>query len=129
MRILLIGFNAGFARSLARYVSGDIRVTLTAVASDLTLADLMLPATRATLVLLDWSVLGRWPTTRLQALRLGRPGLRIVGVLQESEAYRAAALAAGADAVISMGAFAEELEPLLRGFSNERSGACGGRDE
>lgn len=125
MRIFLIGLSEGFARSLARYVSGDPRVVLAGVAPSIALAGIMLPVTPAGLALVDWSALGASPRESLLALRQCRPALRIVCVVDEDAAYRAVALAAGADAVTSKQGFAEELEPLLRGHFGERSGVCG----
>lgn len=125
VRLFLVGLSEGLARSLARYVSGDPRVALTGVAPSLALAGLLLSATQPDLALLDWSVLGGSPGNAVQALRLVRPGLRIVCVANEAEAYRAAAAQAGADAVISKNGFGEELEPLLQGFFPERFGTSG----
>lgn len=118
MRIFLIGFDEGFARSLTRYVSSVNSVALVGAAPSLALAGIMLPNTRAALALVDWSVLGAFPRERFQALRFCHPGLRIVCVADEAAAYRTASLAAGADAVISKNSFAEEFELLLRGFQS-----------
>jgi DNA-binding NarL/FixJ family response regulator len=129
VHLFLVGLSEGFARSLARYVSGDPRVALTGVAPSLALAGMLLPATQPDLALLDWSALGGSPGNAVQALRLARPGLRIVCVANEAEPYRAAAAQAGADAVISKNGFSEELELLLRAFFPERFGASAGRNE
>jgi len=122
VHLFLVGLSEGFARSLARYVSGDPRVALTGVAPSLALAGMLLPATHPDLALLDWSALGGSPGNAVQALRLAGPALRIVCVANETEPYRAAAAQAGADEVISKDGFAAELEPLLRGFFPERFG-------
>jgi DNA-binding NarL/FixJ family response regulator len=127
VRLFLVGLSEGLARSLARLVSGDSRVALTGVAPSLALAGLLLPQTQPDLVLLDWTALKGNGPDAVQALRIGRPGLRIVCVAREIEAYRAAALENYADAVISRDGFAQELEPLLRGFFPERFGASGAR--
>lgn len=128
MRIFLVGLSEGFARSVARYVNGDPRVALTGVAPSLALAGIMLPVTQTALALIDWAALGASPTDSLQTLRLGRPGLRIVCVVSEAEAYSAESARVGADAVISKDEFAEELEALLQGYFGERGALCGGRD-
>ena len=65
----------------------------------------------------------------MQALRLGRAGLRIVCTVQEREPYAAAAAQAGADAVISKQELAADLDPLLRSFYPERFGAVGVHNE
>ena len=129
MGLFLVGLSEGFARSLARYVSGDPRVALTGVAPSLALAGMLLPKTRPDVALLDWSALTGAADDTVQALRFGRPGLRVVCVASEVDPYRGAAIQAGADAVISKDGFAGELEPLLRGFFPERFGASGGRSE
>jgi DNA-binding NarL/FixJ family response regulator len=120
VRLFLVGLSEGFARSVARYVGGDPRIALTGVAPSLALAGMMLSATGSELALLDWSALGGSPRDSVQALRLGCPGLRIVCVANEAEAYRAAASQAGIDAVIPKDDLAGELESLLRGFFPER---------
>lgn len=129
MRIFLIGLSEGLARSLARYVSNDPRVALIGVVPSLALAGIMLPVAQSALVLVDWAALGAPPRDRLQALRLGRPGLRIVCVADEAEGYSAAASMAGADAVISLDRFAGELDFLLRMFFAGRFPISGGQSE
>lgn len=129
VRLFLVGLSEGFSRSLARYVRREARVALTGVAPSLALAAMLLPQTRPGLALLDWEALNGSTPDAVQALRLGRPGLRLVCVVNEPEAYRAAAARAGADAVISKDGFAEEFEPLLRGYFPERFGASGGQYE
>lgn len=114
MRIFLIGLSDAFARSVARYVSADERVVLCGVAPNLALANIMLPATRAGLALVDCTALGAAPNPGLQALRASCQGLRIVCVTDQIDNDRAMALLTGADAVISKTGFADELEPLLR---------------
>jgi DNA-binding NarL/FixJ family response regulator len=125
MRIFLIGLGEGLARSLARYLRSNPDVALTGVAPSLALAELMLPATRSALVLVDWAALGASPREGVRALRRDRPGLRIVCVVSESEAYGAVALEVGADAVIVLDRLAMELELLLRSFFPERIPAGG----
>lgn len=122
MRLFLVGMSEAFARSLARYVSGNPRVALTGVAPSLALAGMLLPTTQPDLAVLDWSVLGDSLQGAVQALRVERPGLRIVCVTSDAEPYRAAAARAGADATISKDGFAAELDLLLRGFFPERFG-------
>ena len=129
MHICLIGLSEGIARSVARYVDDNRGFVLCGVAPSLALAEFILPATRATLILLDWSVLAGSSKSGLQALRRGRPGLRIVGVVDDAACYRAAAIESGADAVIVKNALALELETLLHGFFSARSAACGACDE
>ena len=128
VHLFLIGLSEGFARSLARYVSGDPRVALTGVAPSLALAGMLLPLTQSDLALLDWSVLGESLRDAVQDLRIERPGLRIACVASETEPYRAAAAQGGADAVISKERFAADLEALLRAFFPERFGTSGDRN-
>ena len=128
MRVFLVGLSEAFSRSLARYVRGDPRVALTGVAPSLAIAGMLLPITRPDLALLDWSVLGDSLGDAVRALRLERSGLRIVCVAGETEPYRAAAVQAGADAVISKDGFAAEIEPILHSFFPERFAYTGGRD-
>ena len=123
VRLFLVGLSEGFARALARYVSRDPRVTVTGVAPSLALANMLLPATRADVALLDWAALAGSSRDSVSALRRDPAGLRIVCVANEGEPYRAAAAQAGADAVIWKDRFAEEIEPMLRGFFPERFGA------
>lgn len=125
VRIFLVGLSEGFARSVARYVSSDARVALTGVAPSLALGLLLLHTARPDLAILDWPTLGGSPRDAVQALRLSRPGLRIVCVADEAEPYCAAAAHAGADAVISKDGFAGELESLLGSFFPERFRASG----
>lgn len=113
MRIFLIGLSDAFARSLARYVSTDERVVLCGAAPDLALASIMLPATQAALALVDWAALDAAPGSGLLALRASCHGLKIVCVVDDAQAYREQALAAGADTVTSREGFAAELELLL----------------
>lgn len=129
MRIFLVGLSEGFARSLARYVGGDPRLALAGVAPTLALAGLMLPATLPYLALIDWAALEALPRDALQLLRLACPGLRIVCVVNETEPYRDAAAQLGADAVISMDALAEELEPLLGSYFPDRFATNGANNE
>lgn len=124
MRIFLIGLSEGFARSMARYLGDDQRVVLAGVAPSVALADLMLSSTYASLALVDWSALGGTPRDSFRVLRRGRPSLRILCVVEEHAAYRAVALAAGADAVSSRDGFAEEFEILLPRLLGE----CGAPD-
>lgn len=129
VNIFLIGFSEGLARSLARYVHSDSSVALTGVAPSLALAEIMLPDTPAAVALVDWSALGVATTDSLRALRLGLPGLRIVCVASEADAYSAAAAQAGAEAVISLDRFAGELDFLLRLFFPGRFPTPGGQPE
>lgn len=129
MRLFLISRSERFARSVARYVNGNTLMTLSGVAPSLAVADIMLPVIRTDLVLCDWPALVASPGGRLHSLRQFCPGLHIACVVDEAAAYRAAALAAGADAVISNHGFAEELEPLLCDFLSKRGATGGGRDE
>ena len=128
MGLFLVGLSEGFARSLARYVSGDPRVALTGVAPSLALASMLLPKTQSDVVLLDWSALAGAANDTVRALRLSRPGLRVVCVAGEVDPYRDAAGQAGADAVISKDGFAAELESLLRGFFPDRFDISGGQN-
>lgn len=125
MRIFLIGLGEGLARSVARYLSSDRGVALAGVAPSIALAELMLPGTRPTLALVDWSALGASPRHSLQALRRTTPRLRIVCVASEPEAYSSVAAVAGADAVIAYERFATEFEFLLRIFCPGRVSAGG----
>lgn len=127
LRLFLVGLSEAFARSLARLVSRDSRLALAGAAPSLALADLLLPQIQPDLVLLDWQTLKREGPGAAQALRMGRPGLRIVCVVSEIDPYHAPALESHADAVISRDGLAGELESLLRGFFPERFGAAGGR--
>ena len=113
MHIFLIGLNKDFARSVARYVGTDERVVLCGVAPELAIAAIMLPATKAALVIVDWSVLGVAPDAGMQLLRASCKGVRIVCVMDHAKPYRDQALAAGADAVISQERFAAEFEQML----------------
>jgi hypothetical protein len=127
VNIFLIGISEGLARSLARYVHSDSGVALTGVAPSLALAEIMLPDTPTAVALVDWSALGGSPRDSLRALRLGCPGLRIICVASEADAYSVAAAEAGADAVISLDRFAGELDFLLRMFFPGRHLAYGDR--
>lgn len=118
--LFLVGLNEGFARALARYVKGDPRLVLAGVAPSLALASLLLPGAEPDVALLDWAELNGAARETVQGLRRGRPALRIVCVVSDTEAYRDAALKADADAAISKNGFAEEIGPLLRGFFPER---------
>lgn len=128
VRIFLIGLSEALARSVARYVSGDLRVILTGVAPSLELAGMLVPGTRADLAVLDWAVLNGSAPDAVNRLRHDRPELCIFLAANQSEPYRDAAALAGAEAVISKDAFAEEFEPLLRGFFPGRFGEPGGRN-
>ena len=129
VRVFLVGVAEGVARSLARYVSGDERIALTGVAPSLALAGLLLPATTADLLLIDWSAIDGAPGGTLQALRRACPGLRVVCLADEPEPYRASAVQAGADAVISKEGLAGGLEALLPVFFPARFAAPGDRHE
>jgi DNA-binding NarL/FixJ family response regulator len=122
VRIFLVGLSEGLARSLARYVSSDPRVALVGVVPSLALASMLLTGTRPDLTVLDWTALNGSTPYAVSALRLDRPEMRIILATEETEPYREAAAAAGADAVIAKDTFAEELEPLLRRFFPERFG-------
>jgi DNA-binding NarL/FixJ family response regulator len=127
VRIFLVGLREGFCRSVARYVEGDPRVTLTGVVPSLALAGMLLPLVRPDLALLNWVELKNFQPDTMRTLRAGCPGLRIVFVTNEAEAYRAATAQAGADAAISQDRFAVELEALLPGLFSRRFASEGRR--
>lgn len=129
VRIFGVGLNQRMTGALARYLSGDARTALVGVAPSLSVAITMLQRMEADLVLVDWSVLNGSARDTVATLRSGRPGLRIVGVASEREAYRTAVVQVGADAVISSGGIAVELEVLLRDFYPVRFEAAEGRNE
>lgn len=120
LRLVLVGSSEGFARSLARYLSGDARVALAGVAPGLVQAGRLFDLAAADLALLDWTALGGARRDTLHRLRAGRPGLRIAWVVSECEAYRDAAAQSGADAVVSADEFAADLESMLREFFPQR---------
>lgn len=126
MRIFLIGVGECFARSVARYVRGDLRLALVGAAHNVALGAILLPVMAPALLLVEWAALGAASAASLQALRRGCPNLRIVCVLDEPAAYRGTALASGADAVISRDGFAEEFEVLLHDLLDECGAAVGG---
>ena len=125
MRIFLVGLSEGFARAVARYVHGDVRVALSGVAPSIALAGIMLSGTRTALALVDWAALGASPKDSLQTLRLCCPGL-VIACVHDQAAYSAVMLQEGADAVISKSDFAEELDTLLGGHFGARSAPAGG---
>lgn len=127
--IFLVGFDEGFARSIARYLGTDRSHALIGNAPDLSAAGTLLPLARPDLVLIDWATPEGVGRDAISALRAGRPALRIACVADEIEAYSAAATQAGADGVISKGGFAAELEALLLRLFPERFGTTGGRNE
>jgi DNA-binding NarL/FixJ family response regulator len=125
VRLFLVGLSEALARSLARLVSQDSRLVLIGVAPSMAIAGLLLPRARADLLLLDWAALSGEGRDAVQRLRSGQPGLRIACVVNDGEAYVAAALKADADAVISKAGFAAELDALLHGLFPARFGAPG----
>lgn len=127
--LFLVGLKESFARSLARYVSDHSYVTLTGVAPSLSLATMLLPRTQADIALLDWAVLNGATRDTVQALQRDNFALCVVCVTNDAEAYRAAAMQAGADAVISKDGFAVELDLLLRGLFPDRFHASGRANE
>ena len=118
--LFLVGLKESFARSLARYVSDNPRVTLTGVAPSLALAGMLLPRTGADIALLDWAALDGETRDSVQALQHDGSGLCIVCVTNDAETYRTAAMQAGADVVISKDGFAVELDLLLHARFPER---------
>lgn len=125
--LFLVGLSESFARSLARYVSGDRGVALTGVAPSLKLASMLLPLTWPDVALLDWAELNGASKDALRQLRASRPGLCVICVANEPDAYRAAATEAGVDAVISKADFALEFGPLLLNLFRDRFASTGGR--
>ena len=113
MGIFLVGLSEAFARSLARYTSADRRVVLIGAAPSLALARMLVPATAPDVVLLLFPLLAGSSGELVQELRTALPGLRIVCVADDPQAYRSAAAQAGADAVISKCAFASDFDALL----------------
>ncbi len=128
MRIFLVGLGEGFARSLARYVSGDPRVALIGMAPTPALAGMLLPVIAADVVLVDWAALNGAARDTVSRLRAGHRALRIVCVMDEVGPYRAVVAHAGADAAISRSEFAGELESLLHDYFPRRFGATGDRN-
>lgn len=120
LRLFLIGLDEGLARSVARYVSGDRRVVLTGAVPGLSMAGILMATTPVDLVILDWPAIGASPADELKKLRSAHPGLRIVCVASEPDAYRTAATQAGFHALISEGEFAEGLESALHDLFPER---------
>ncbi len=118
--LFLVGMKESFARSLARYVRDNPRVTLSGVAPSLSLASMLLPRTHADVALLDWAVLDGETRDTVRALHQDSSGLCIVCVTNDTEAYRAAAMRAGVDEVISKDGFAAELDILLHSHFPER---------
>ena len=120
VRVFLIGMGQKVAGALARYLSGDPRMALVGVARNPVAAQNQLSLTPTDLVLLEWSVLNGSPEDTVRSLRSARPGLVIIGVAADSEAYRSAAPRWGVDGVISSSRIAEELESMHRSFHTER---------
>ena len=118
--LFLVGLKESFARSLARYVSDNPRVTLTGVAPSLSLATMLLSSTKADIALLDWAALNGETRDTVRMLHRDNSGLCIVCVTSDAETYRAAAMQAGVDEVISRDGFAAELDVLLHAHYPER---------
>jgi DNA-binding NarL/FixJ family response regulator len=121
VRVFLVGLSEGLARSLVRYIGDQPHVTLTGAAPSLALANMLLPATRTDLAMLDWSALGPSSKAAVEQLRRGCPGLRIIGVMNdEVESYRLTASQIGVDAMISSEDIAGQFESLLHEFFPQR---------
>ena len=129
IRILLVGLSDGFARSASRYIEGDMRMLLTGIAPSLTLNEMLVSFTRPDVILLDWFTLHAAPVELIRTVRQTYPALRLVCLANEGEPYRAAAVSAGADALISTDTFAGELELLLGELFPERFIALQGENE
>lgn len=115
LRILLIGFSYELARSIARYLAGEPRLALVGIAPSLDAAEALVPRCHPALALVDGSLL-RPGGSAGAARRLKRidARLRVLAVVSgPPEAYAAAAVDAGLEAVIARDQIAESLEELL----------------
>lgn len=115
LRILLIGFSYELARSIARYLAGEPRLALVGIAPSLDAAESLVPRCHPALALVDGSLL-RPAGSASAARRLNRidARLRVLAVVSgPPEAYAAAAVDAGLEAVIARDQIAESLEELL----------------
>ena len=113
VRILLVGLDESLTRAVARYVSTDDRVTLVGAAPSLALARMLIPGLQPDLAVLDWRMLGVTSPDALKNLRADQAALCVVCVTEASDAYTAAAHAAGADATLAMEEFETQFEALL----------------
>jgi DNA-binding NarL/FixJ family response regulator len=114
--VLLIDDSSFFRRLAARFLASAAGVRLLGAAAGGDEALALAADLRPQVILLDLNLPGQGGLALLPRLRQIVPGGRIIILtLWESDVYRQAALAAGADAFVPKSQIATELVPAIRG--------------
>ena len=127
IRVLLIDDNAAFRRAVADFLRGHADIIL--IRSLLGGGDALarVEALRPDVVLVDLAMPDVPGLDLIPRLRGARPELGIIVLsFLDVEAYRQAALAAGADAFVAKAATGSELLPAIRQVAEARRAAPGG---
>ncbi len=101
-------------RSALRLLLLDLKMEVVGEAADWVTTVAQVPVSRTEMLLIDWDLLPRSPSTALVELRKACPNALVVVLISQLDARHQAALSAGADAFISKGETPERVAERLR---------------
>ena len=109
-------------RSALRLVLLDLRMIIAGEAADWATVLSQAPKSRMDMLLVDWDLLPKSPSSALDELRAACPAALVIVLISHLDARQQAALSAGADAFISKGELpervAERLKSIAAGFNS-----------
>lgn len=112
--LIIVDDNSTFIDVITRYVGNEVGLEIVGTATDGSGAVELARQLRPDLLLLDLGMPGLTGIEVLPLLRVASPNTRIIILtLLDTEAYRSAALRAGADAFISKAALSKQLLPKI----------------
>lgn len=124
IKLVIADDNATFIDVVSRYVGNEDRLEIVGTASDGSSAVDLVQRKKPDLVMLDLGMPGLTGIEVLPLLRVAKPDVRVIILtLLDTEAYRSAALRAGADAFISKAALSKNLLPKIYELLEQSRGA------
>lgn len=118
VRILVVDDHVGFARGLRRYLVAQPPVELVGTVTEGSLVLEQVTLTEPDLVIMDAEMSGPGGLAITRAIRAAGRKVRVVLTsLHEDPEHHAAAIAAGAEALLAKSRIGEELLPLLENCS------------
>lgn len=120
--LIIVDDNSTFIDVISRYVGNEAGLEIVGTASDGSGAVELARQVKPDLLLLDLGMPGLTGIEVLPLLRVASPKTRIIILtLLDTEAYRSAALKAGADAFISKAALSKQLLPKIHELMDGRA--------
>lgn len=101
-------------RSALRLLFGDLSMVVVGETVDWPSTLVQAPISGAELLMVDWALLPKPPTSALTSLRRACPSALVIVLISHLDARHQAALSAGADAFISKGEAPERVVERLR---------------